>query len=187
MTGPGGLDYGPPTPPRTPASVHLWLSLAMGGIVALALYVGRVPVLRDAAIGAVLAAAAFVLLRAMEVGQVEWPAPPSGYARRTAATQRWRLNGFDSMVDKTPGLSPHLRQRLQVLATAILTRRELVPGSSDAIALLGMRSHDILYPELLTASDRESGRVPADEFTYDELATMTDRLLELSAPTKGKR
>lgn len=192
MSRPGGPDRGSSTPPRTSAPVHLWFALAGGTMIALVLFAARVPVVRDIAIGAVLAAAAFVLLRASGVGQVQWPAPPTNHTRRTEVTQRWRLSGFDSMVDQTPGFSPQLRQRLRVLATAILSREELAPGSPGAISLLGPVSHDILYPELLTEQERESGRVPADEFTRDELASMTDRLLELDTtdrknPTKGLR
>jgi len=166
-----------PRPTRTPISTHLWLAAAIGAFFALILFLARAPFPRVVGAGIVFAAVGFGLLRALEGGRVDWPAPPLGPASRTALTQRWRLGGFDAMVDKVPHLSPHLRLRLRNLATAILARRGLAAGSIGAAALLGSQGHELLFPTPRTA---DQGR--PDDPTAEQLAALIDRLLDLGAP-----
>lgn len=162
-------------PNGTPIAVHLWVAAAIGVFSGLVLFLVRAPVSRCAGGGVVLAAVAFGLLRAMERRQAEWPAPPVGRAAGLATAQRWRMSGFDSMVDKVPVLSEHLRVRLRALAVAALSRRNLPIGSPGAVALLGRSSHDVLFPP---ARSEDGGRPP--DPSVDQLTALLDRLLELS-------
>ncbi len=188
MNWPAGSQVGQGRPRPTPRLVHLWIALGVGAVFGSALFVVLAPLARAIGLGVVMAAVSFVLLRAMEVGTVEWPAPPPDPARRVDRAQRWRLNGFDAMVDKSPGFSSHLRSRLRVLASAILARRELVPGTPGAVLLLGQGTHDLLFPDLSKPLERDPGRSAPDDPSAAELSAMTDRLIELSAtPTKGPR
>ncbi len=164
------------TPPRTSVATHLWIAFGVGLLFAFFLFFVRAPVPRVAGGGVVIAIVAFVLLRAMDVGRIDWPAPPTGRVGAIDRIQRWRLNGFDAAVDKVPGFSPHLAVRLAALATAILADHDLRPGSPDAIAMLGPRTHELLFPPR-----REPGQDRPDDPVDDELLLLIDRLIELSA------
>jgi len=172
-----GHPFPNPRPTRTPTSTHLWLAAAIGAFFALILFLARAPFPRVVGAGVVFGAVGFGLLRALEGGRMDWPLPPLGPASRTASIQRWRLGGFDAMVDKVPHLSSHLRLRLRNLATAILARRGLAAGTVDAVALLGGQNHELLFPTPRTA---EQGR--PDDPSAEQLASLLDRLLQLSAP-----
>lgn len=169
---PGGPAY---EPPRTPVGNHLWAAAGVGVVGGLITYGVGAPLSRAVGLALVLGIALFVLLRALETPPVEWPPPPPGLSDRVAGIQRWRLNGFDALGDRNPGFSPHLRSRLQALATALLARRRLEPGYPDAVALLGDTTHDLLYPP-----PREEGQPPPQP-TTGQLADMVDRLIALSA------
>ena len=167
---------GLPAPKPTSATAHLWMALGIGLLFAFFLFFARAPVPRVVGAGIVIALAAFALLRAMEVGRIEWPPPPRGRLGGFDRIQRWRLNGFDAAVDKVPGFSPHLRVRLADLATAILAGHDLQPGSPAAVTMLGPRTHDLLYPP-----PRDPGQGRLDDPIDDELLILIDRLIELSA------
>lgn len=172
-----GLPGGPAgEPSRTPVGNHLWAAAGVGVVAGLITYGIGAPLSRAFGLALVLALALFVLLRALDTPQVDWPSPPPGLSDRVAGIQRWRLNGFDALGDRTPGFSPHLRSRLQALASAQLARRRLEPGSPAAVALLGPTTHDLLYPPL-----REEGEPPPVHPTSGQLADMVDRLIALSA------
>ena len=175
MTWVGGFG-GPAYPPsRTPVGNHLWSAAGVGVVGGLITYGVGAPLSRSLGLALVLAVAVFVLLRALETPQVEWPTPPPGLSDRVSGIQRWRLNGFDALGDRNPGFSPHLRSRLQALASALLAKRRLVPGSAAAVALLGNTTHDLLYPP-----PQEEGQQPLRP-TTSQLADMVDRLIALSA------
>lgn len=163
-------------PPRTPIGGQLWLAAGVGLVCGLIVYGISAPLSRAVGLGLVVAATGFVLLRALEVLPAQWPEPPPGLPDRAARIQRWRLNGFDAMGDRNPGLSPHLQSRLQALASAQLARRGLAPGSAAAAALLGQGPHDLLFPP---PAEQLPGR-PLDP-TSGQLAEMVDRLIELAA------
>ena len=150
----------------------MWIALGIGLLFSVFLYFSLAPLVRTAGVGPVVALATFVLLRATQLGRILWPEPADDRAGRFDRVQRWRLNGFDAAVEKVPGFSPHLRQRLRELASAILVRFALEPGSPAAVALLGPRTHELLYP-----ADEQKGR--PDEPIGDELLTLMDRLIEL--------
>ncbi len=160
----------------TPVVTHLGVALGIGLLVAFFMYFVRAPVPRVAGAAAVIALASFVLLRAMEVARVSWPAPAQGRAGAFDRVQRWRLNGFDAATAGVPGFSPHLQVRLSALATAILSVEGLAPGSPAAVALLGSRTHDLLYPP-----DREPGQARPADPAGDELLVLIETLIELSA------
>jgi hypothetical protein len=173
-----GLPGGPSAhrPPRTPVSNHLWAAAGVGVVCGLITYGIGAPLIRGVGLAVVAMLAVFVLLRAMETPSVEWPAPPPGLSDRVAGIQRWRLNGFDALGDRHPGFSPHLRNRLQALASALLAKRRLVPGSPAAVALLGATTHDLLYPP-----PRDEDQPHPLPPTTGQLADMVDRLIALSA------
>lgn len=173
-----GLPGGTPVhqPPRTPVGNHLWAAAGVGVVSGLITYGIGAPLSRALGLALVIALALFVLLRALDTPQVEWPSAPPGLSDRVAGIQRWRLNGFDALGDRNSGFSPHLRSRLQALATALLARRRLAPGSPAAVALLGATTHDLLYPP-----PREEGEPPPAHPTTGQLADMVDRLIALSA------
>ena len=180
MTRVGGAlpDGGPPPgylPPRTPMSNHLWMAAGIAAVVGLIVYGVGAPLSRALGAALVVALSGIVLLRALDTPPVEWPDPPPGLSDRVAGIQRWRLNGFDAMVDRTPGFSPHLRSRLQALASALLARRRLAPGSAAAVALLGATTSELLYPPPPVAGQ------PPPKPTARQLTEMVDRLLALSA------
>jgi hypothetical protein len=177
MSYPGYPVYPPPRPARTSVATHLWVAAGIGLLFGLILFMVRAPVNRSVGGGFVMALVGFGLLRAMEGGPVEWPHPPLGHVGRSAAAQRWRLGGFDSMVDRMPNLSPHLRLRLRALAQAILTRRGLEPGTPAAVSLLGAEAHEILFP-----TPRDPGDPRPDDPSAAALHALVDRLLLLSAP-----
>lgn len=170
---PGGPPY---RPPRTPVGNHLLAAAGVGVVCGLITYGIGAPSIRAVGLTLVLTLALFVLLRALDTPQVEWPSPPPGLSDRVAGIQRWRLNGFDALGDRNPGFSPHLRSRLQALASALLAKRRLVPGSPAAVALLGATTHDLLYPP-----PREEGEPLPPHPTTGQLADMVDRLIALSA------
>jgi hypothetical protein len=174
--------FGSRPPAPTSAAAHLLMALGIALLFALVMYIIRAPVPRVVGCGLVIAAGAFVLLRAMEVGRVDWPAPPQRRVGRSDSLQRWRLNGFDAAVDKVPGFSPQLQVRLRDLATAILARDGTVPRSPEAVALLGTRTHALLYPP-----DRQLGQARPDDPAGDELVRLIDRLIELSAAHQPNR
>lgn len=161
-------------PNRTPIALHLWVAAAIGVFSGLVLFLVRAPVSRCVGGAVVVAAVAFGLLRAMERPRAEWPAPPVGRAAGLATAQRWRMSGFDSMVDKVPVVSEHLMVRLRALAVAALSRRNLPIGSPGAVALLGRSSNDVLFPPVRSA---DGGRPP--DPSADQLTALLDRLLEL--------
>lgn len=176
VSGPSG---GPPAgyfPPRTPVGNHLWAAAGIGVTIGVVVYGIGAPLSRALGLALVVAAGGFVLLRAMDAPTVEWPTPPPGLSDRVAGIQRWRLNGFDAMGDRNPGLSPHLQSRLQALATALLAKRRLATDSPAAVALLGSTTHALLYP-----APRELDKPPPAEPTTAQLATMVDRLIALGA------
>lgn len=175
MTGPAGSPAGYGNS-ATPIGNHLWAAVGIGTVCGLIVYGIGAPLSRALGLALVVALAGLALLRAMDRPGVEWPAPPPGLSDRVAGIQRWRLNGFDAMGDKNPGLSPHLQSRLQALASALLAKRRLVPGSPAAVALLGAGPHRLLYPP-----PRELGHPPPAEPTATELTAMVDRLISLSA------
>lgn len=170
-----------PVPAQTSVRTQLLVCAAIGAVFALVVYVARAPVPRVIGCGLVFAAGSFPLLRAMDLIRVEWPTPPYGRAVRLAGIRRWRLNGFDALTDSRPGLSHDLRSRLRALATAILARHELAPGSARAIALLGAGTHELLYPSDLVGADR-----PPDP-TAAQATVLMDRLIALgnSRPRPG--
>ena len=173
------MDNGPPPgyrPARTPVSNHLMTAAAIGVVCGVVVYGIQAPLSRALGVALVTALVGFVLLRAMDTTAVEWPDPPPGVSDRVAGIQRWRLNGFDALGDRNPGLSPHLRSRLQALATALLARRRLLPDSAAAVALLGPSTHDLLYPP-----PREQGQPPPPDPTTGQLVEMVDRLIALGA------
>lgn len=157
-------------------SNHLWAAAGVGVVCGLIVYGIGAPLSRALGLAFVVALAGFVLLRASETPALEWPAPPPGLTDRVAGIQRWRLNGFDALGDRNPGFSPHLQFRLQALATALLARRRLLPGSPAAVALLGTTTHDLLYPP-----PRIAGQPLPFDPTTGQLADMVDRLITLSA------
>lgn len=160
---------------------HLWAAAGIGAVVGLIVYGVGAPLSRSVGAGAVVILTAFLLLRSVDAGSVEWPDPPPGMSDRVAGVQRWRLNGFDALGDRNPGFSPHLQSRLQALASALLARRRLVPGSPAAVALLGPTTHDLLFPIPLDGplpDDSVPGQVDP---TTGELAKMVERLIALSA------
>jgi hypothetical protein len=165
----------PPPPPRTSVNTHLLVAAGIGLAFGLFVYFARAPIPRVIGAGAVMAVGSFGLLRAMEVGRLEWPARPHGRAIRAAGLQRWRLNGFEAMTDQRPGLSPDLRNRLRALAAAILTRHQLESGSPAAMALLGRDTHELLFPPARGDDDPR----PEDP-TNEQLSALTDRLIELA-------
>ncbi len=154
-------------------SNHLWAAVGIGVVFGLVVYGVGAPLIRALGLALVVGLAGFVLLRALETAAPEWPDPPPG-RDRVAGIQRWRLNGFDALGDRNPGLGPHLQSRLQALASALLARRRLVPGSAAAVALLGPTTHDLLYPPA-----RDERTRPMDP-TTGQLAEMVDRLIALS-------
>ena len=168
----------PQYPPTRPTSVgaHLVVAAGIGLAAALWLFVIRAPLSRSVAVGVVFAAGAFALLRATETRRVEWPAPPPRPSSRVAGLQRWRLNGFDALTDPKPGVSPDFRRRLAALASAVIARRHLEPGSAAAIALIGRDGHDILFPPPLG-----DGEPPPADPSSEQLTTLIDRLIELGS------
>lgn len=174
MTGPAGPPAGYGS--STPIGNHLWAAAGIGTVCGLIVYGIGAPMSRASGLALVVALAGLALLRAMDRPGVEWPDPPAGLSDRVAGIQRWRLNGFDAMRDRNPGLSPHLQSRLQTLASAQLARRRLAAGSPAAIALLGAGPHHLLYPPAW-----EPGRPQPVEPTSAELTEMVDRLIWLSA------
>ncbi|SDP03350.1 hypothetical protein SAMN04515671_2739 [Nakamurella panacisegetis] len=179
MTGP------PPAYPPTRTTsrgAHLVVAAGIGLVAALVLYVIRAPLSRSLAAGVVFAVGSFVLLRASEVPALAWPATPPSKADELGQIQRWRLNGFDALTHRPPGLSPDLRRRLAALASAIAARRHVVIGSPAAIALLGRGHHDLLFPP-----ERAEGDPRPDPPTSAQLIDLIDRLLELgsSSPSEG--
>ena len=163
-----------PVPSQTSVRTQLFIALAIGAVFALFVYVARAPASRALGAGLVVAAGSFGLLRAMDLVRIEWPTPPNGKAVRLAGIPRWRLNGFDALTDPRPGLSQDLRSRLRALATAILARHELAPGSPGAIGLLGADTHELLFRPPRTGTDP-----PPPDPSAVQLTAMVDRLIAL--------
>ncbi len=162
--------------PRTPRATvlsHLWLAVGAALCFGLILFVVRAPVSRCFGFGVVAGFAAFALLRATEVRSIDWPAAPPGRAGKVAAAHRWRMNGFDAMVDPVPGFSPHLHSRLRSLAARQLAARQLEPGSPAAEHLLGASTHALLFPP-----ERVVGEIRRDP-DREQLLALIDRLIAL--------
>ncbi len=172
----------PDSPTRTSVVTHVLIALGIGLLSSVFLYFGRAPVVRAVAVGPVIAVATFVMLRATQLGRMVWPEPADDRVGRFDRIQRWRLNGFDAAVDKVPGFSPHLRVRLRELASSILLRYGVEPGSPAAVTLLGPRTHDLLYP-----ADQQSGQDRRDQPIGDELLTLIDTLIELDEQSRPTR
>ena len=184
------MTWQPPRPPSPPAypptrptslGAHLMAAAGIGLAAGLWLFVIRAPWSRSVGAGVVFAVGALVLLRATETPKIWWPTAalrPS----RAASIPRWRLNGFDALTDRKPGLSPDLRRRLGALANAVLARRHLEPGSPAAIALIGRDRYDLLFPP-----ERMDGDPPPDDPTREQLTGLIDRLIELGStpPSEG--
>lgn len=165
---------GHPAPVQTSVRTQLVIAAAIGAVFGVFVFVAGAPVPRVAGSGLVVAVGSFGLLRAMDLVRIEWPTVPNGRAVRLAGIPRWRLNGFDALTDSRPGLSHDLQARLRVLATAVLARHELGPGSAGAIGLLGAGTHELLFPP-----PRVGSEPPPPDPTAAQVTAMIDRLITL--------
>lgn len=168
-----------PEPSQTSVRTRALLASAIGAVFGLFVYVAQAPAPRALGAGLVIAAGVFFLLRSMDLIRIEWPPPPNGWAVRLARIPRWQLNGFDALTEARPGLSQSLRSRLRVLATAILVRHDLTPGSPGAISLLGAGTHELLFRPHQVGADP-----PPPDPSAAQITAMIDRLIVLG-DTRG--